>query len=157
MSEQPKETAVSNDIEIIPMTIDDKTIVVEMMDDFYSSPAVATAGSIDIFESNVENCVSKDNPLVEGYILKYKGEVAGYTMIAKSFTTEFAKYCLWLEDLYLKSDFRGKGIIPYFLKFLQEKYPDYMFKLEVENENEHAVHVYKKYGFESFPYFVMHT
>ena len=76
-------------------------------------------------------------------------------MLAKSFSTEFGKQCIWLEDLYLKSEFRGQGIIPKFIKYLEEKYKECIFRLEVENENTHAVHVYEKSGFSSLPYVEM--
>lgn len=73
-------------------------------------------------------------------------------MVTKSFSTEFGKICIWIEDLYLKEYCRGKGIIPEFINYLKSVYPNVIFKLEVEEENSHAVHVYKKCGFKELPY-----
>ena len=74
---------------IRPMTPKDKNSVLEMMRVFYASPAVFTNGSDDIFRTDIENCIN-DNPYLEGYIFEVSGEIQGYGMIAKSFSTEFA-------------------------------------------------------------------
>lgn len=137
------------------MQSQDRDEIIKMMMDFYSSDAVSTNGNEDIFNSNFDNCI-KNNPFLEGYIFQVNNQIIGYAMIAKSFSTEFGKNCCWLEDLYLKSESRGLGIIPQFLSYLEKQYPNYVLKLEVEHENTHAVHVYEKQGFKSFPYFVMY-
>lgn len=132
----------------------DKSEILSMMKVFYSSDAVFTSGSDEIFEIDFENCLN-ENPYLEGYVFASNEKILGYAMLAKSFSTEFGKQCIWLEDLYLKSEFRGQGIIPKFIKYLEEKYKECIFRLEVENENTHAVHVYEKSGFSSLPYVEM--
>lgn len=128
--------------------------VIEMMRVFYSSPAVLTNGSEEIFKSDVENCIN-DNPYLEGYVFTEDDIVMGYAMIAKSFSTEFGKRCIWIEDIYIKQEHRGKGIGSRFLNFIEQKYPDAILRLEVEEENERAVKVYQKNGFEVLPYMEM--
>ncbi|MBE7056084.1 MAG: GNAT family N-acetyltransferase [Ruminococcaceae bacterium] len=132
----------------------DKVLVLEMMREFYSSPAVFTNGSEEIFLSDIENCIN-DNPYLEGYIFEDKNEIQGYGMVAKSFSTEFGKPCIWIEDIYIKEQFRGIGIGSEFIKFISDKYPEAIIRLEVEEENEIAVNVYKKNGFEVLPYMEM--
>lgn len=132
----------------------DSDEVLEMMRIFYNSPAVFTSGSDEIFENDIKNCVN-DCPFLEGYIFEENEKIAGYAMLAKSFSTEFGKPCIWLEDLYIKNEFRGKGIGTMFLKFLEENYSDTVIRLEVEEENENAVHVYRKAGFDVLPYMEM--
>ena len=34
----------------------------------------------------------------------------GYGMAAKSFSTEYGRQCIWLEDIYIKAEYRGLGI-----------------------------------------------
>ena len=128
--------------------------VIDMMRIFYASPAVSTNGSEEIFRRDVEQCLN-DNPYLEGYVFTEDGKVAGYAMVAKSFSTEFGKSCIWIEDLYLKPEYRGTGIGTQFLSFIKQKYPDSILRLEVEEENERAVHVYRKSGFEVLPYMEM--
>lgn len=139
---------------IIPMCEKHKNEVLEMMNIFYHSPAVHTDGSEEIYLADVENCIN-DNPYLEGYIFEEEGEICGYAMIAKSFSTEFGKPCMWIEDIYLKDGFRDRGAGSEFLRFAAEKYPDAILRLEVEEENERAVHVYKKNGFTVMPYMEM--
>lgn len=132
----------------------DKNAIIDMMRVFYASPAVLSNGSQEIFEADVENCVN-DSPYLEGFVFEDNDEIQGYGMIAKSFSTEFGKPCIWVEDLYLKPEYRGLGIGTKFFEYLETLYTDCIFRLEVEEENERAVHVYEKNGFEVLPYMEM--
>ena len=136
------------------MTKEDKASVLEMMRVFYASPAVLSNGSEEIFLNDIENCVN-DSPYLEGYIFESEGNIQGYAMAAKSFSTEFGKPCIWIEDLYIKDDYRGLGIGSMFLEYIEEKYSDHFLRLEVEEENERAVKVYEKSGFQVLPYMEM--
>lgn len=141
-------------VSVIPMEQKHVDEVIKMMREFYASPAVFTNGSDEIFQNDVENCVN-DCPYLEGYIFTEDGAILGYAMVAKSFSTEFGKPCIWLEDIYLKPEHCGKGIGSRFLSMMEQKYPDAVLRLEVEEENERAVHVYRKSGFEVLPYLEM--
>ena len=140
--------------EIRKMVRDDKKTVIDMMRVFYASPAVLSNGSEEIFEADVENCVN-DSPYLEGFVFEENEEILGYGMIAKSFSTEFGKPCIWVEDLYLKPEYRGQGIGSKFFEYLEQNYTDCIFRLEVEEENERAIHVYEKNGFAVLPYMEM--
>lgn len=142
------------DVKIRLMTRVDKEQVKEMMRIFYASPAVLSNGSEEIFENDVENCVN-ESPYLEGYILEEDANICGYGMVAKSFSTEFGKPCMWIEDLYLKEPYRGMGLGSQFLNYVVEKYPEAIVRLEVEEENERAIKTYKKCGFEVLPYMEM--
>ena len=136
------------------MTREDRAAVLEMMRVFYASPAVLTGGSEEIFENDIENCVN-DSPYLEGYIIENAGQIQGYGMVAKSFSTEFGKPCIWIEDLYIKDAFRGLGIGKVFLDYIADKYSGCLLRLEVEEENRQAMKLYKKCGFEVLPYVEM--
>lgn len=141
-------------MQIRAMQQKDKLAVLQMMEVFYHSPAVHTDGSAEIFRSDVENCLN-NSPYLEGYVFDNGTTLMGYAMLAKSFSTEFGKPCIWIEDLYIQPACRGTGIGQQFLHFVTEQYPDAVIRLEVEEENEHAVYVYKKGGFEPLPYMEM--
>lgn len=136
------------------MTEQDTQEVMDMMRVFYASPAVQSNGSDEIFENDIKNCVS-GSPYLECYIFEKEGQILGYAMAAKSFSTEFGKPCVWIEDLYMKPESRGLGIGSKFFEYIEEKYSDVVVRLEVEEENERAVHVYKKAGYEVLPYMEM--
>ena len=133
------------------MTRQDKPAVLEMMRVFYASPAVLSNGSEEIFLADIENCVN-DNPYLEGYIIEDGGQLQGYGMVAKSFSTEFGKPCIWIEDIYILEAFRGREIGKVFLDHIADKYPGCLLRLEVEEENHRAMRLYEKCGFQVLPY-----
>ena len=140
--------------EIRKITEKDRADVISMMQEFYSSPAVSTNGSEEIFNADINACL-EDSPYLEGYVFDLEGTLQGYAMLAKSFSTEYGKRCIWIEDIYILKEYRGKGLGSRFIDFVKEKYPDSLLRLEVEEENEAAVHTYKKAGFDFFPYLEM--
>ncbi len=141
-------------ITIRPMRAEDKDEVLSMMRVFYTSPAVHSNGSEQIFSDDIDGCVS-DNPFLDGYIIEDSGAICGYSMVAKSFSTEFGKPCMWIEDLYIKDDMRGQGVGKIVLDYIASRYTDCIFRLEVEAENERAVKLYTKCGFTTLPYVEM--
>lgn len=136
------------------MTEKDKNCVIEMMEVFYASPAVLSNGSKEIFTRDIENCIG-ECPYLEGYIFQNEQEIQGYAMVAKSFSTEYGKSCIWIEDLYIKSEYRGLGIGSKFFDYIETKYPDAVLRLEVDKDNERAIRVYEKCGYEVLPYLEM--
>ena len=136
------------------MTKKDRIAVLEMMRVFYTSPAVLSDGSEEIYEADIDACIS-DSPYLEGYVFEVDDELLGYGMIARSFSTEFGKPCIWIEDLYLKEKYRGLGIGSAFFSLVECEYPDHIYRLEVEKENERALRTYLKNGFEELPYMEM--
>ena len=133
------------------MTAHDREEVLAMMRPFYASDAVFTNGSEEIFNADFDACVS-DDPTLTGYVFRLDGIVAGYGMVAKSFSTEFGRPCIWIEDIYCKEPYRGKGIGKAFFAFLEAEYPGTLFRLELEPENKAALALYQKRGFSPLPY-----
>ena len=142
------------DFGIRKMQLEDKKEILTMMEEFYSSNAVATNGSNEIFETDFENCIN-DYQYLEGFVFYQNEKILGYAMIAKSFSTEFAKRCIYLEDLFIKKEFRGQGIITEFLRYLENIYVNSIFKLEVDKCNIDAIEIYKKRGFIPLSYIEM--
>lgn len=141
-------------LQILSMTNAHREKVLSMMRVFYASPAVATNGSEEIFQADIDACVG-DSPYAEGFVFDSGGALAGYAMIAKSFSTEYGVPCIWIEDIYLKPEFRNKGIGSQFFAYLEEKFPGHLFRLEAEEENLPALHTYRKNGFTQMPYIEM--
>ena len=132
----------------------DRASVLEMMRVFYASEAVLSNGSEEIFRADFETCVG-DSPYAEGFILEDEGSILGYAMVAKSYSTEFGKPCIWIEDLYLKEPYRGKSLGSQMLQFIFAQFPGSIFRLEAEKENSRAIATYRKNGFEELPYMEM--
>ena len=141
-------------MKILKMTAAHEAAVLEMMRDFYASPAVLSNGSEEIFRRDIAACVS-GSPFVEGYVFAEGEDLMGYAMVATTFNCEYGLPCKWIEDLYILPDYRGQGIGGAFLDFVAAKHPDHLLRLEVEEENEGAVALYRRHGFEVFPYMEM--
>ena len=137
--------------QILSMTEAHRDEVLSMMRVFYTSPAVATNGSEEIFNADITACTS-DSPYLSGFVFETDGILAGYSMIAKSFATEFGVPCIWIEDIYLKPEYRNQGIASRYFTYLEEKFPGCLFRLEGEDDNLPAVHTYRKNGFTDWPY-----
>lgn len=145
------------------MTSKDIDSVLDMMRIFYNSPAVLHKASDDILKKDIEDCIS-DLPFIEGYIIEHNDEIAGYSMLAKSYSTEYAGICIWIEDLYIKPEYRSLGLGTQFFEFVNNKYDSssaassaaaVRFRLEVEPSNKQAIHIYKKCGYNELPYIEM--
>ena len=141
-----------SEFSIRPMEASDKDAVTDMMRSFYTSEAVYTNGSEEIFSNDVDACVS-DCPFVSGYVFtREDGSICGYSMLAHSYSTEYGKPAIWIEDLFIEEDARGEGLGSRLFDLVREKYPDHVHRLEVEDTNLHAIRLYKKNGFTTLPY-----
>ena len=129
----------------------DKNEDIEMMTVFYASEAVSTNGSREIFESDFNNCINSC-PYLGGYVFEENDKICGYAMVAKSFSTEFGKPCIWIEDLYIKEEYRHKKLGSLFFDFLKDNYKDTIQRLEVDKNNVFAIKAYKKNNFEEVDY-----
>ena len=61
----------------------------------------------------------------------------------------------YIQDVVVDPAYRGQGIGSQFLNYIEAEYPKAIFRLEVEAENECAVHVYQKCGYGVLPYMEM--
>ena len=130
----------------------DKAAVIGMMRGFYASEAVHTNGSEEVFNNDVDACIS-DNPFASGYVFtREDGSICGYSMLAHSYSTEYGRPVIWIEDLFLEEDVRGQGLAANLFDLVKEKYPDHIHRLEVEETNLHAIRAYKKNGFTMLRY-----
>ena len=82
------------------------------------------------------------------------GEVAGYSLLAKTYSQEAGGKVVWIEEIYVLPSFRGRGIGKAFFDFLLQNRPEDVkrLRLEVERENERAVKLYKSFGFDFLDY-----
>ena len=147
-------------VRIREMKEEDRAAVYLLISDFFASDAVATDGSPEIFHRNITEAVGEssylDGFVFEDWQAETAGEmvrsVVGYAMVSHCYNVEYGRECLWIEDLCLTEAYRGVGLGPLFIDMLKSENPGKMIRLEVEAENEHAVHVYKKAGFREMPY-----
>ncbi len=141
-------------MQIRTMVEADRFAVLDLMRMFYESDAVRTNGSEEIFQRDIDACVG-NCMYAEGYVFVDDDRIVGYGMIAESYSTEFGKPCIWLEDIYVLPDYRGKGFGSAFIRKIRKEFPECILRLELEKENVSAAQLYRKYGFMELPYMEM--
>lgn len=132
---------------------EDREFFLEAADAFYHTDAVEKPLPMKKLEAIFDEMMRSD-VYIEGFILMHNGERAGYAAAAKTFQTESAALTVWIEDLYILPQYRGKGLGRTFFERLFEKYDSAAgrYRLEVEPENETAYNLYKKLGFRELGY-----
>ncbi len=145
-----------NTINIRTIERRDKEHIQKMMRGFYDSPAVTYQVPDTVLSQDIEDCMG-ECPYIEGYVFEDEDKLAGYAMIAKSYSTEFGGLCIWIEDLYIEPDYRGMGIGTKFFQYIEEAYKGkaVRYRLEVAADNEKAIKVYERSGFERVGYVEM--
>lgn len=150
-----KEDNMENEINIRPMNENDRTEVLSMMRVFYDSPAVIHTSPDSVLEQDFRDCIG-DLPYLRGFIGEHNGIVAGYAMTSVSYTTEYGGVCVWLEDLYIKPEYRRFGIGTEMLRHIEKTFPEAVrFKMEVEQDNEAAYACYFGEGYRLSDYGLM--
>ena len=132
----------------------DKEIYFQLANEFYSSDAVLSPVPESHFENTFQELMRSD-VYAEGFLLVSDGEVAGYALLAKTFSQEAGGLTVWIEELYVREQFRSRGLGSEFFSFLEEKIPAKRYRLEIEPENERAVALYQHRGFKWLEYHQM--
>lgn len=139
------------DVLFRPFNPQDKPEVLKMMRVFYDSPAVITKASNEVLARDFDACLS-NSPFIKGFAFIADNKLAGYGMCAFSFSTELGGECVWIEDIFIKEEFRHKGIGSKFLAFVEREFPAARYRLEAEEENENACRAYYKAGYKKLDY-----
>ena len=100
-------------------------------------------------EESLENFLFSTRPFAEVFIAEYGMKPVGFALFFHTFSTFMGKPGLYLEDLYVKPEMRGKGVgKKLFRKVAQIALERDCGRLEwsVLNWNEPAIGFYKKLG-----------
>ena len=124
-----------------------------MATEFYQSDAVLHPIPTSHIEQTFEE-ITTSSLYAEGYLFEYEGKVAGYSLLAKTFSQEAGGMVLWIEELYIRPEYRNKGLGSAFFEYLDSKTKDQIvrIRLEVEEENEKAMALYEKMGYRPLDY-----
>lgn len=130
----------------------DRALLLSLFDEFYHSPAVLHPVPAAFFERTL-NAVEAGSPFLALYVLESDGRVAGYALLVLSYSNEAGGPVVWLDEIYIRPDFRGHGLGNEFFDFLEKEYADAArIRLEVEPDNEGAVRLYRRRGFKKLDY-----
>ena len=132
---------------IRPATIEDTEEMLALIYElalYEKAPEEAKATAEQIQES-----FFGENPQVFCEIVEVDGEIAGFAIWFLNYSTWLGKHGIYLEDLFIRPQFRGKGFGKALLKHLAaicEKRGYGRFQWWVLNWNEPSIEFYKSLG-----------
>lgn len=130
----------------------DRSVMLDMFDEFYHSPGVMHAVPKSHFERTLDE-VYGGSPYVDCYIFEQDGKSAGYGQLSLTYSNEAGGICVWLEEIYVRPEFQGMGIGSEFLNFVKNEYKNAArLRLEIEPDNDGARKLYKRMGFSELEY-----
>ena len=91
-----------------------------------------------------------DSSLGRVFLLTVDGAVAGYAAVAYGFNLELLGRTAWLDEFYIREDYRGKGLGSSVLARLEEICRTEGFKalmLELDKTNADGLRLYTRNGF----------
>lgn len=120
---------------------------------FYNSEAVAHPIPKAHIAAAFEELMQSDVYL-DGFILEHGDEIAGYALIAKTFSCEGGGLTVWVEEVYVLPQFRSLGLGKALFSHLEARYGQALarMRLEIAPENVRAEKLYRTLGFEVLPY-----
>ena len=134
------------------MIPEDEAIYLQLADAYYHYEAVLHHVPQCHLKRTFEAAVS-GNPFVSCWMMERDGEIAGYALLAHTWSQESGGEVVWVEELYVLPQFRGQGIGKSFFSFLHKTYPDASrFRLEIEPDNTRAAQLYQKMGYNFLDY-----
>jgi diamine N-acetyltransferase len=89
---------------------------------------------------------------VRGWLLEIESKTVGYVVLTFGFSLEYGGIDAFVDELFVKSEFRGQGFATQVLEFLSlecKKLNVVALHLEVDSTNEIAKKLYAKTGFET--------
>ena len=124
---------------IRPIEAADRDFFIDRCHAFYKTPAC----NHDIPPQNAERT----------FELLMHGTPCGYCLLALTWSNEAGGLCVWLEEIMVDGEKRGKGVGSRMIAAVHEKYnAAARYRLEVTDDNPRAAALYRLLGFEELPY-----
>lgn len=130
----------------------DKEEYKKIASEFYHSDAVLAPVDSSHFDKAFAELMRSGERIV-CYVAEEDGHLAGYALIARFFSQEAGGEVVWLDEIYIRDEFRGKGAGTALINKVFEDFKDAAaYRLEIEPENEGAERLYKRLGFKKSDY-----
>jgi diamine N-acetyltransferase len=107
--------------------------------------------------SSMERLVS-DHSLGRSWVIRFGDDAVGYCVLTLGYSLEFRGRTAFIDELFIKEGYRGKGIGMRALEFLKETARALgvtALRLEVEQKNVSAQRLYRSAGFEDHDRYLM--
>lgn len=133
------------------LTAADRDIYLQLAHEFYHSPAVLHAVPDEYLRRGFDEMMRSDQ-YMQCMLLEHEGQVAGYALLSKTYSQEAGGICIWIEEIYVRPDYRQKGLGKTFFEALERMQPAARYRLEIEPDNQRAERLYRSLGFEPLLY-----
>ena len=90
----------------------------------------------------------------KAYVCEKNNKTAGYILLALTYSNEAGGMVVWIDEIYVKPEFRSQGIGSELIDFVIDKYKDNAarFRLEITESNMGAKKLYLSKGFTDLSY-----
>ncbi len=136
-------------------TISDLVIVLEMVQEFHQNESLPFDQKID--GGVLKDCLT-DEELAQVWLIHEGSETIGYIILTLGFSLEYRGRDAFVDELYLRPNYRGRGIGTQTLAFAEEACRELgvqALHLEVDFENPDAQRFYHKVGYKLHKRFLM--
>ena len=135
------------------VTPQDKEMYLSLTEKFYQSDAVSHNIPLENRLKTWDEIMRSDE-YADCYFVIKGGDVAGYMLLAYTFSQEAGGKTAWIEEIYILPEFRSMGLGNELFDFIKaEIEPDCArLRLEVEADNIRAKKLYKSLGFKQLEY-----
>lgn len=133
------------------LTPADRDVYLQMTHEFYHSPVVLHAVPDEYLQRGFDEMMRSDQ-YMQCMLLEHEGQIAGYALLSKTYSQEAGGICVWIEEIYVRPEFRQKGLGKTFFEALERIQPAARYRLEIEPDNQRAERLYRSLGFEPLPY-----
>ncbi|MCI8343872.1 MAG: GNAT family N-acetyltransferase [Clostridia bacterium] len=132
----------------------DKELFLTLSREFYRSEAVLHDIPEEYHKRTFDELM-RSQDYAQGYLLCLKeGTPVGYALTAKTFSHEAGGTVIWVEEIYIRPEFRGKGLGKSFFRYV-DTLGAARLRLEAEQDNDHAITLYRALGYKPLPYVQM--
>lgn len=131
--------------------VGDRAEYLAMCREFYSSEAVSHPVPDGNFLRAFDYFLS-DGEFSRAYIFEDNEKIIGYGIICTGYSQEAGGNTVLFDELYIRPDYRGRGIGRQFFNYIFNNYPAARYRLEVDPRNPRAEKLYKSLGFERLEY-----
>lgn len=134
-------------IQISPATRDDVPLILRMIGELADFERLAHAAVAT--EDDLQRALFSPRPHAEVVIARRGGEALGFALFFHNFSTFAGKPGIYLEDLYVRADARGRGVGTTLLQHVARLACERgcaRFEWSVLNWNRRAIDFYEKLG-----------
>lgn len=135
------------------VTPQDKGMYLSLTEKFYQSDAVSHNIPLEN-RLNTWDEIMRSDEYADCYFVIKDGAVAGYMLLAYTFSQEAGGKTAWIEEIYILPEFRSQGLGSEFFEFIKSEIEPACarLRLEVEEDNIRAKKLYASLGFKPLEY-----